>query len=1007
MAGQSPQPEPKAKKGASKSKPRPPKLLLSSDTSSSGDSSEASSSKTKEQRAAPLRVPSTLGQPAVSKKKSKGLQHEPSDERSGNAEPKPAWGFADPLLSVDFQTAAPSRIKSAVIVRGSSTKAPAASYSPSASMEVRSKEYQLLSRSTSKAAASKLAGLETVQVPSGKEVLRARSKGSALTSEKSRVTESPKGNGIPEDYGVKPSTPSRSSLSSREALTQSLHEPVPGDAWTSSLGDDATKMLKRDSSKVPVSRGEGQKSALSRKPSSVGAAPAKDSKVFAKQVPQLPSKRGGNADVEDASPWSDHSRSTSLQKLTTKQLSRGASAHQKSDARTGVDVDVFGEHEAPLAGNKKKLSELEAMLKETTARHKEELERQRAQNRALAEEVRKARSERDTAVEQVRKEADARVETRAKETTARHKEELERQRAQNRALAEEVQKARSERDTAIEQIRKEADARVEARAKENQAKIDEIKKEALACQNSTKMQCAASLRELKEQVASLEKQLKAKKEEFEDEKRLLKKSFDERRKSDIELQERKAQAHQEELKNKDSELLKQQSRVQALTSSVQTLTTSLAQMKELNDISRTATQALEEKSKTQAAYIKTLMKRDESLRSQAAKMMPIKEAKRLAFRALLKGRAVEMISRACMSTDAGLWNKAWAFQQFVDLIGRGRGSNEKRQDTIESRLMQFRKEQMFLMAENERLMAKVAQLQQEGVNQKQSKAALLEQALIADTTSLETSSTHDNRTTKDKQPSIRLVVLSVQHTVNKKVLWAFLRLQKATTEAESSTTIDKLQRKFNELRVSAYKDMAARIGSYRLTSYMKTVRQRLLYSAFFNFSGNAARRARDEALKQAEHHAVPRDPFSKESAAPEVPFNDVYTTFNQEYVDLNAPLAHQPHYYRQLPSVRNPARGRSVFVPMVQPSPPVKGYLPHPGYSNHQLTVGVPLVASRGRRLGTSPGIPNAFPSGPYDATQPVDERGAIYRMRSTQQDLRRVMMDVNDRGGTRILGKK
>ncbi|KAL8453902.1 hypothetical protein Emed_000613 [Eimeria media] len=903
MAGQSPPPpESKAKTGAAKAKQRPPKLLLTSDSSSSGDlSSEASFATSKEQRAPPGRVPSSLGQSPLSKKKSKGLSYESADARLKKGEPKAAWASADPLLSVDFQPSAPSRIKSAVIVRGSSTREPAASHPQSASMEVRPKEYQILSRATSKAAGAKQDGSEAAQV---KGVPRAQSKGGALTRERSRVTESPrskrKDSGVPDDYGRKASTPSSSSVSSREAGTRNQLEPALSDAWSTSPADDASKVLKRDSSKVPVSLGKGQKSAVSRKPSSVGPAPPKDSKVFAKQQPQLPSKRGGNTDEEDLSPWSDRVRTSSFQKPSAKPSSSEAAAHKKPDARGGVGPDVFADHEGHLAANRKKVSELEAMLKEATARHKEELERQMAQNRALAEEVRKARLE---------------------------------------------------RDNAVGQAQKEADARLEARDRENQAKIDEIKKEALARQNSAKMQCAASVRELKQQVASLEKQLKAKKEEFEDEKRLLKKSFDERRKSDIELQERKAQAHQEELKNKDLELLEHQGRVQALTSSVQTLTTSLAQMKELNDISRTATQALEEKSKTQAAYIKTLMKRDESLRSQAAKMMPIKEAKRLAFRALLKGRAVEMISRVCMATDAGLWNKAWAFQQLVDLIGRGRGSHEKREDTIESRLMQFRKEQMFLMAENERLMAKVAQLQQEGVNQKQSK--------------------------------------------------------KATTEAESSTTIDKLQKKFNELRVSAYKEMAARIGSYRVTSFIKTVRQRLLYSALFNFSRNAARRAKHDALKQAEHHVAPRDPFSKEPAAPEVSYNDVYSTYNQEYADLNAPLAHQPHYYRQLPSVRNPTRGRNLFVPVVQPSPPVQGYLPHPGYSNPHLTIGVPPAASRGRRGGTSPGILNAFPSGPYDATQPVDERGAIYRMRGTQQELRRVMMDVDDRGGTRIVGKK
>lgn len=47
------------------------------------------------------------------------------------------------------------------------------------------------------------------------------------------------------------------------------------------------------------------------------------------------------------------------------------------------------------------------------------------------------------------------------------------------------------------------------------------------------------------------------------------------------------------------------------------------------------------------------------------------------------------------------------------------------------------------------------------------------------------------------------------------------RLQKVTTEAESNTTIDKLQKKFNELRVSAYKEMAARIGVFRLVAFVR------------------------------------------------------------------------------------------------------------------------------------------------------------------------------------------
>ena len=170
----------------------------------------------------------------------------------------------------------------------------------------------------------------------------------------------------------------------------------------------------------------------------------------------------------------------------------------------------------------------------------------------------------------------------------------------------------------------------------------------------------------------------------------------------------------------------------------------------------------------------------------------------------------------------------------------------------------------------------------------------------------------------------------------------------------------------------------------------------------------AGQLSRDEAVKKAEQTRVCRDPFTKESGAAELPVTGSYAAADNARLDLNVPLAHQPHYYRQLPSVRNPPRGRNMFVPMVDPRPPVQGYLPHPGYSHTPLSLGVPPFVTKGRAPGSSTGVPNAFPSGPYDATQPVDERGAVYRMRGAQQDLRRIMMEsVGDKVGARIVGRK
>lgn len=513
-----------------------------------------------------------------------------------------------------------------------------------ASMELRPSDYQVLDRSTSKAGESKAGARGPSQRPSSKFAAKEMGKREPGPF---KPSEAPKGE-------QKPSRAPTSKLQgqgvkhSSSAKGGATQRPAEEEDPSSddAWGESFPMPRERDEvRRAPVPK----KNMVDGKVEDTESSSAEKLKTLHKQAPKPPTERAPPEDEGNVTAWSDDSGAVSRKR----QLSSSA-----VDAHTALaGHESVRELEGQLARSNTRVVKLENMLKDATRRHEEELERERSQHRE--------------------------------------------------SLQKEVERARVELEAAVERSRKEADARAESRVREEKAKMEEIKKEALASQNNMKMHCAASVRELKEQVASLEQQLKTKAEDFEKERRVLLKSFEDKRKGDVEAQERKSQALQDEVKHKESELAEQQKRIQALTNSVQTLTTSLAQMKELNDVSRTATQALEEKSKTQAAYIQTLMKREENMKSQAAKLMPIKEAKRLAFRALLKGRAVEMISRACVSTDAGLWNKAWAFQQLVDLIGGPRGSEEKRQDAIESRLMQFRKEQMFLMAENERLMAKV------------------------------------------------------------------------------------------------------------------------------------------------------------------------------------------------------------------------------------------------------------------------------------------------------------
>ncbi|OEH80353.1 hypothetical protein cyc_07028 [Cyclospora cayetanensis] len=868
------------------------------------------------------------------------------------AAPDPALGSEDPLLAVDSSIPPVQRVKSAVAVRSASVKREKERQAKSTSMELGKDMFQPLNRMASKNAPKPgeqpVSGKPVESIPlttQGRVALPEAAVTAGTPRGRERIKASPSRRHAQESSRTKTPSARQDAGGFKEATATALQESRAEDAWGPSRQRGVSDKP-RDTGGGRASPHHTQMGAAEKRAPATGASASKNLMTFSKQQPRLPRGRSGQEPGVHTNPWPDTVSESPRKHKASPNMpqnlpSVGSDSAQSPRPKTAVDQATTQGLEGRLEKLVRRIRELEAQAQEANRKHKEELERMEQELRS--------------------------------------------------SLAREINQDRLEHEAALSRARK-----------EERDKMEEFKKEALARQNSMKMRCDASVRELQGKIDHLEKELKAKTADFEKERSVLMKSFEAKQKKNLQVHETQAQTHQKELKDKQSELLEQQGRVQALTASMQTLTTSLAQMKELNDISRTATQALEEKAKTQAAFINTLLKREENMRIQAAKLMPIKEAKRLAFRALLKGRAVEMISRACMPTDASLWNKAWAFQQLVYLIGGSRGSREQRQDAIESRLMQFRKEQMFLMAENERLMAKVAELQQEGVNQRQSKAALVEQALIGDNTvAMSRSSTQSyNKGGPHQELGIRWLLLSVQQILNKKVLWAFLRLHKVTTEVESNTTIDKLQKKFNELRVSAYKEMAARIGVYRLAAFT---------NGFFSLAKNAGRRAKHEILKQFDHFGASQDPFTQEFRVPEVSFPDAYTPVpDHGRMDLNKPLAHQPHYYRQLPSVRNPVGGRSAFVPMAERRPPIQGYAPHPGFSNSRFTLGVPPVVSCGRRVTTNAGVPNVFPSGPYDATQRVDERGALFRMRGAQQDLRKIMMeDGVDNTGARIVGKK
>lgn len=302
------------------------------------------------------------------------------------------------------------------------------------------------------------------------------------------------------------------------------------------------------------------------------------------------------------------------------------------------------------------------------------------------------------------KELEEKCEYMANRTT----EELQRQKSLVKAVYDDqIKRLQDEHQKALENERRQIEERHAAASKRGEMREEEVKKEALARQNSMKQRYEESLKEMRQKIQDLETRIRQKEEGTTRERKKIQEELEVKFKKKSQAQDKECEKYRSEIQKKETEVKECQDKIQSLTSSIQTLTNSLAQMKELSDVSRSALEAMESKSKTNAMYLKSLVKKEEALRGQLATMMPVREAKRLAFRALLKGRAIEMISRVCMAADANIWNKAWAFQQLVYLIEGGNLAEEKRNDAIESRLMQFRKEQMFLMAENERLMTLV------------------------------------------------------------------------------------------------------------------------------------------------------------------------------------------------------------------------------------------------------------------------------------------------------------
>ncbi|KEP63741.1 UNVERIFIED_CONTAM: hypothetical protein HHA_231840 [Hammondia hammondi] len=573
-----------------------------------------------------------------------------------------------------------------------------------------------------------------------------------------------------------------------------------------------------------------------------------------------------------------------------------------------------------------------------------------------------------------------------------------------------------ERDKLARQL---LDARRSAEVERN-----ELRRDFAARENSLNVESAARLREIQKRVSNIEAYYRSKLEAQVEEKRAANQARERLEREVASLREQHKRDIAETSRVREREAAKSEHKLQSMTETIQSLTTSVAQLQEISDVSRSALQAMEERNKLAAAKIEIMSKKEADREKEMRKLMPTREAKRLAFRALQKGRAVEMIFHILAHANNAVLDKAWALAKMTEVLGGSSSSlvYARGRDPVEERLMQFRKEQMFLMTENERLMNEVSRLQEVVAKNKgislaadaQAQSRLLEQ--IVGEPNCRVSAT-------------RWLFSVVQNVLQRRLFIGFTALKDVMAEDKRDDAVRSLQDRFNEMRVTAYQDMMRKMAMTRLLCIIKNLWTKAAFRLFLALLTNAAVKQATQGERQflqtgpggvfavdgssfrvasGELQRVPLFQGSKTAAGQFLP---PPTYKDESFLPTNAPVAIQPHYYGQLPSVQR-KRAQNMFIP-VRESPPVPmGYLGQAGYMDGQMTVGVPLSDVKGSHappfptpLGTRlDAVAKNIPPDPYSsesAREKVDEVAGTFRMRTAQQGVQKRLWAHQDTKGS------
>ncbi|KFG63717.1 putative tola protein [Toxoplasma gondii RUB] len=586
-----------------------------------------------------------------------------------------------------------------------------------------------------------------------------------------------------------------------------------------------------------------------------------------------------------------------------------------------------------------------------------------------------------------------------------------------------LKKLEKEKDKLAREL---SDARRSAEVERN-----EMRREIAARENSLNMESAARLREIQKRVSNIEAYYRSKLEAQVEEKRAANQARERLEREVASLREQHKRDIAETSRVREREAAKSEHKLQSMTETIQSLTTSVAQLQEISDVSRSALQAMEERNKLAAAKIEIMSKKEADREKEMRKLMPTREAKRLAFRALQKGRAVEMIFHIIAHANNAVLDKAWALAKMTEVLGGSSSSlvYGRGRDPVEDRLMQFRKEQMFLMTENERLMNEVSRLQEVVAKNKgislaadaQEQSRLLEQIVG-----------EPNR----RVSATRWLFSVVQNVLQRRLFLGFTALKDVMAEDKRDDAVRSLQDRFNEMRVTAYQDMMRKMAMTRLLCIIKNLWTKAAFRFFLPLLTNAAvRRATQQDERQflqngpggvfavdgssfrvasGELQRVPLFQGSKTAAGQFLP---PPTYKDQSFLPTNAPVAIQPHYYGQLPSVQR-KRAQNMFIPVRESPPLPTGYLGQADYMDGQMTVGVPLSDVKGSHappfptpLGTRlDAVAKNIPPDPYSsepAREKVDEVAGTFRMRTAQQGVqKRLWADQDTKGSPGRVGR-